>query len=121
MDPNNLNKVVKSGFTRWLLCLSLAGRWVAFGAWSLELGLDSLVLWLSGVLVFLCFGVLAFRRSSCLLLLGVALLGLYGVLAACLSLMAWVCIGYRRKTSRPLSSPSSQLPHRSRNSCQHQM
>jgi hypothetical protein len=54
-----------------------------------------------------------------LLLLGVVLLGVLGVLAACLCLVAWLgCVSLiGERLSRPFISSFSQLTHRMRNSC----
>jgi hypothetical protein len=64
----------------------------------------------------MAFGV---RCSGCLLLLGVVLLGVLGVLAACLCLVAWLgCVSLiGERLSRPFISSFSQLTHRMRNSC----
>jgi hypothetical protein len=91
------------------------------GGWRLEFGV-----WCFVVLVLWCFGVLVFWRSGCLCLLGVALLGVFGVLAACLCSVAWDGLGMYLLSAKDLSLSNalqsllfSSLPHCTRNSCQH--
>jgi hypothetical protein len=70
MDSNNMNMVVKSHFTWWLLYLGFGeGEWrLEFGVWSLEFGLDVLVFWCFGALGFWViwrWGVLEFWLLAC--------------------------------------------------------